>query len=93
MGHEWSICSGPSLGNIGSVETAVSAAKNKGMKYTLPKTAKFRTHIDVHDPKCVKEWTACLDVPEKKLRKAVAIAGTNPLFVRRALERGLFKVD
>jgi hypothetical protein len=63
------------------------------MKYSLPKTAKYRTHIDVDDPKCVREWTACLDVPEKKLRKAVAIAGTNPLFVRRALERGLFKAD
>jgi hypothetical protein len=39
-------------------------------------------------PKCLKECTTCLDVPEKKLREAVAIADTNPLFVRRALERG-----
>jgi hypothetical protein len=48
---------------------------------------------EVHDPKCVKEWAAYLDVPEQKLRKAVAVAGSNPLFVRRVLERGLFKAD
>jgi hypothetical protein len=71
------------------------AANNVDMpaKYTLPKSAAYRARIDGDNPKCLKEWLACLEYSEKRLRRAVAEVGTNPLFVRRALERGLFKAD